>query len=111
MLNMTTSKNYYQGEIVLVQFPFTDQNSTKKRPALVVSSNWYNQTRTIRILTQITSTIHAKQERDEVLIEGKEATKSGLLKNSTIKVGNMFTIDRELMINLLVVYLGANLIR
>jgi mRNA interferase MazF len=27
------------GDIVLVQFPFTDQSASKKRPAVVTSSN------------------------------------------------------------------------
>lgn len=34
--------NYNFSEVVLVPFPFTDQTATKKRPAVVVSSNFYN---------------------------------------------------------------------
>ncbi len=29
--------NYDFGEVVLVPFPFTDQTTTKKRPAVIVS--------------------------------------------------------------------------
>ncbi|MEH2305953.1 hypothetical protein [Nostoc sp.] len=39
--------NYEFGDVVLVPFPFTDQTTTKKRPAVVVSSNscsWSSQT-------------------------------------------------------------------
>jgi mRNA interferase MazF len=35
--------DYKFGDIVLVPFPFTDQTTTKKRPAIIVSSNAYNQ--------------------------------------------------------------------
>jgi mRNA interferase MazF len=34
---------YDQGDVVLVNFPFTDLTSTKKRPALVVSARWFNE--------------------------------------------------------------------
>ncbi|MFN6463580.1 MAG: type II toxin-antitoxin system PemK/MazF family toxin [Nostoc sp. DedVER02] len=34
--------NYEFGDVVLVPFPFTDQTTTKKRPAVVVSSNSIN---------------------------------------------------------------------
>ncbi len=30
------------GDIILVPFPFTDQSTTKKRPAVVISSAIYN---------------------------------------------------------------------
>jgi hypothetical protein len=35
--------DYKFGDIVLVPFPFTDQTTFKKRPAVIVSSNAYNQ--------------------------------------------------------------------
>ncbi len=33
---------YKQGSIILIPFPFSDQKITKKRPAVIVSSNEYN---------------------------------------------------------------------
>ncbi|MEG4030635.1 MULTISPECIES: type II toxin-antitoxin system PemK/MazF family toxin [unclassified Microcoleus] len=35
-----TSYNF--GDVVLVPFPFTDQTTTKKSPAVVISSDVYN---------------------------------------------------------------------
>jgi mRNA interferase MazF len=43
------------GEVVLVPFPFTDQSGTKKRPAVIVSSNRYNTARRDLIIMAITS--------------------------------------------------------
>ncbi|MEH2111812.1 type II toxin-antitoxin system PemK/MazF family toxin [Nostoc sp.] len=37
--------NYEFGDVVLVPFPFTDQTTTKKRPAVVVSSDSYQRER------------------------------------------------------------------
>ena len=34
---------YKQREIVLLPFPYSDLSSTKKRPALIVSNNNYNE--------------------------------------------------------------------
>jgi mRNA interferase MazF len=42
--------NYEFADVVLVPFPFTDQTTTKKRPAIVVSSADY-QTSTLRFDT------------------------------------------------------------
>ena len=39
MLNMTIDK--FSG-VILIPFPFTDQTTIKKRPAVVVSSDEYN---------------------------------------------------------------------
>jgi len=42
---MPSTTTYSFGDVVLVPFPFTDQTTTKKRPAIVVSSNGYNSAR------------------------------------------------------------------
>lgn len=33
---------YNKGDVILVPFPFSDQTTTKKRPAVIISSNTYN---------------------------------------------------------------------
>jgi len=43
------------GDVVLVPFPFTDQSGTKKRPAVVVSSQGYNTHRRDIVIMAITS--------------------------------------------------------
>lgn len=46
---------YSPGDVVLVNFLFSDETGVKRRPALVVSSNNYNTSRDEAILSAITS--------------------------------------------------------
>lgn len=52
---MLTMTGYEFGDIVLVPFPFTDQSTTKKRPAVVVSSESYHRDRPDVIILAVTS--------------------------------------------------------
>jgi mRNA-degrading endonuclease toxin of MazEF toxin-antitoxin module len=38
---MPNTTTYKFGDVILVPFPFTDQTTSKKRPAVVVSTNAY----------------------------------------------------------------------
>lgn len=92
MLNTTI---YRFGDVVLVPFPFTDQTATKKRPAVVVSSNEYNLARPDVILMAITGHLSGYPRIGEVAVrEWKEA---GLLKTSTIKP-ILTTVEKSLII-------------
>ena len=50
--------SYKRGDVVLVRFPFTDLTTTKKRPALVISTDLYNQSQINLIIAAITSQTH-----------------------------------------------------
>ena len=49
--------NYKPGDVVLVEFTFTDGTGSKKRPALIISSDNYNKSRQEVIVAAITSNI------------------------------------------------------
>ena len=89
--------NYKFGEVVLVPFPFTDLTTTKNRPAIVVSSDWYNAEKKDVILSAITSQITSPIPRDEYPLTPIDLQLSGLLKTSTIKIGKIVTIDKRLI--------------
>jgi mRNA interferase MazF len=49
--------DYSFGDVILVPFPFTDQTTSKKRPAIVVSSSDYNFNRPDLVLLAVTSQV------------------------------------------------------
>ena len=71
------------GDVVLVPFPFTDQSSIKKRPAVVVSSTTYNRDRPDIIILAVTSQITAPSQIGTFLVKDWKA--AGLLKPSVVK--------------------------
>ena len=95
---MPNTTTYSFGDVVLVPFPFTDQTTTKKRPAVVVSSNGYNTARPDVVLMAVTGHLSTLPRIGEVVIT--EWKKAGLLKASTIKP-ILTTIERRLIIRIL----------
>lgn len=91
MLSMT---GYSFGDIVLVPFPFTDQSAAKQRPAVVVSSEAYQQTTPDVILMAVTSQVRTIAGLGEVVVQDWQA--AGLLKPSIIKPV-ITTIERTLV--------------
>ena len=88
---------YEQGDIVLVPFPFTDLTAVKKRPALVVSANWYNKRYRDVILVAVTSRVpHILDELDYRITESNFKT-GKLYKDSVVKLGKVFTIENGLI--------------
>jgi mRNA interferase MazF len=80
---MPSTTSYSFGDVVLVPFPFTDQSAAKRRPAVVVSSDAYNQSRPDVIVMAVTGQVSANPRIGEVVVRyWKEAS---LLKPSTIK--------------------------
>ena len=93
---MPIMTGYEFGDVVLVPFPFTDQSATKKRPAVVISSDAYHQERPDLIIMAITSQVKPVQTIGEVMV--KDWQGAGLLKPSAMKPV-ITTIERGLIIN------------
>jgi mRNA interferase MazF len=75
--------SYKFGDIVLVPFPFTNQTSTKKRPAVVVSSERYNREHPDIIMMAITSQTQTAMRSDHSVIVDWQGV--NLLNPSVIK--------------------------
>ena len=78
---MPSTTSFRQGDVLLVPYPFTDQSGSKQRPAVVLSSNVYNQVHPDVILAPVTSQVlRAPDEADVV-----DWHSAGLLKPSVVK--------------------------
>ena len=92
---MPTTTAYEFGDIVLVPFPFTDQTTSKRRPAVVVSSAAYHRHRPDLIVMAVTSQVRPSGPVGEIAVaQWKEAA---LLKPSVVKPV-LTTIHRRLVL-------------
>jgi mRNA interferase MazF len=95
---MPNTTAYSFGDVVLVPFPFTDLTTTKKRPAVVVSSDSYNKARPDVILMAVTGHLSDYPRIGEVVVSDWKG--ASLLKPSTIKP-ILTTIEKSLIIRTL----------
>lgn len=94
---MGSTMNYKKWDIVLVPFPFTDLKTTKKRPALVISPDNYNNGYDLVILF-ITSQMNSPKRLGDYYIS--EWKKCGLPKPSMIRM-KFATIHKSIVIKTL----------
>ncbi|MCE2949051.1 MAG: type II toxin-antitoxin system PemK/MazF family toxin [bacterium] len=80
---MATTSKFSFGDVVLVPFPFSDQSGTKRRPAVVVSSDSYQANRRDIVIMAITSQVRQPLGFGEAMVAGWQA--AGLIKPSSIK--------------------------
>jgi len=88
--------NIRRKDIVLLPYPFTDQEGTKVRPALVVSNDNFNRKSKDCILIPLTTVI--KEEPYSIIMDNSNLESGNLLKPSRIRVDKIFTIERSLII-------------
>ncbi len=92
---MPNTTAYSFGDVVLVPFPFTDQSTTKRRPAVIVSSAVYNGEQPDLIILAVTSQPSARQGLAEAGL--RDWKRAGLLKPSIFKPV-VTTIDKHLVL-------------
>lgn len=83
------------GAVVLVPFPFSDQSGTKKRPAVIVSSNAYHSRRRDLVILAITTQLHPAPAFAEAPVADWRA--AGLIKPSAFKPV-LATIEQSLVL-------------
>ncbi len=115
---MPSTTPYNFGDVVLVAFPFTNLQATKKRPAVIISRQTYQQTRPDVILMVITGQIRQPLATGEAILQDWQAAglaKPSLFKpliatleqNQIVKVmGQLSDSDRERVVKVIQSILG-----
>lgn len=85
---------YRPWEVVAVPFPFTDVNVQKKRPAVVISNQLYQEQHGHCILAMITSAKQSAWAADIAIIDLNSAG----LKSPSVVRSKIFTLDERLIL-------------
>lgn len=107
---------YRRGDVVLVNFIFSDESATKRRPAVILSSSAYQQGRDEVIIAAITSTTDRILVGDHLIDKWQEAgllypsVATGIIRTikstmidrklGTLKTQDISAIDRQLRLSL-----------
>lgn|SRR3990167_4917812 len=83
------------GDIVLVHFPFTSLETTKKRPALILRQTSLGRRSQIFTVAMISSQIEGIKMEEDVYLKGWEEAK--LLYPSLVRLSKIATIEGELI--------------
>lgn len=78
-----------QGDVVLLSL------GPRRRPAVVVSSNWFNARREECVVAAITAHLPDEAERDEVRLTEADAAQAGLPGPAMVMTGKLLTAPRS----------------
>jgi mRNA interferase MazF len=87
-----------RGDVVLLDFPFSDAAGSKVRPAIVVQSDAHNRRMTSTMVVLVTKTIRrARREPTQFLIRAQspEGNAAGLHFDSAVTCTNLFTVHED----------------
>jgi mRNA interferase MazF len=88
-----------RGDIVLVDYPFSDRTGSKVRPALVVQADTLNRRITDTILAAISRSTHrASTTQLFIDVATLDGSQTGLRQDSMIQCENLLTHDQRLII-------------
>lgn len=90
---------YSQGDLVLVPFPFTDLSGSKKRPAVVVSPDWFNTWSQDVVLVAVTSQPNAiRNARIDFPLTQDDLASGWLVAPSVVTTAKLFTCEQASII-------------
>ena len=97
MKKMRFGMKYNRGTLVLVPFPFTDLSATKRRPALVISPDRFNEKSEDLILVAVTSKFPPELSEIEIPLENVDLKEGILPKRSVVRLAKIFTMHSGLI--------------
>lgn len=84
-----------RGDVVIVEFPFSDRSGTKRRPALVVQADFLNDSLHDTILASISTT--ANRSTTHVLIDPNLEPNSGLNVRCGVRCEKLLVVEQRLI--------------
>jgi mRNA interferase MazF len=82
-------------DIILVPFPFSDLSSQKRRPAVIMSKDGFNEESPDVLVCAITSNI---SDADTSVLIKPEDWKDGLYSESCVKVATIMSIEKTMAV-------------
>jgi mRNA interferase MazF len=95
--------NVQRGDVVTVNWLYSDRTGSKKRPALVVQADAYNRTLDDTILALISSSARRRvgaATQMDVDISTADGGQTGLSISSVVQCENLVTIDRQFILGI-----------
>ncbi len=95
--------NVQRGDVVMVDWFFSDRTGSKRRPALVVQADAYNTTLDDTILALITGSARRRvgaATQLEIEIATPDGMQTGLVINSVVQCENLVTVDRKFILRI-----------
>ena len=86
-----------RGDVVIMDFPFTDQPGRKRRPAVVVQADVYNQMIAKTMVAMITGNLRRSGNPAHLLVDpgALDGASSGLRSVSLISCTNLVTVEQS----------------
>ena len=85
-----------QRDIILIPIPFTDLTSQKRRPAVIISNDSYNETHEDIVVVALTSKV---EPRDfTIMLTGNDLEEGALKVTSMIRADKIYTLNKSIVI-------------
>jgi mRNA interferase MazF len=93
--------NVQRGDVVMVDWLYSDRSGSKRRPALVLQADAYNNALDDTILAMITSSARRRvgaATQLDIDVSTSDGRLAGLSFNSVVQCENLVTVDKQFIL-------------